>query len=79
MSTVIDPRGMAVERWSALVAAPLQQFGSLPNSATLNDWMAWAQSVRNLPAISALGVPDPRTYTRWQDWAIRLNEALLQL
>lgn len=76
---VTDPRGLTIKRWSALAAASLQQFGNVPNSTTIKDWMGWAQSVRSLPTISALNIPDPRGFEDWRLWAFRLNEGLLLL
>ena len=75
----IDPRGMAIEHWSALTAASLLQYGDVPGSTTEDTWPAWAAAVKNLPALSARNVPSHKGYADWQSWALRLNEALRSL
>lgn len=73
---VIDPRFTPIEQWSSLMAAALLQFGPVPRSTTEKEWRIWAQYVRSLPELSALGIPDPRQYTDWREWALRFNHTL---
>jgi hypothetical protein len=75
----IDPRYLEIERWSALTASSLAQYGYVANSTNEQEWRAWAERVRHLPALSAFSVPDPKFYADWRAWAYRLNEALLSL
>jgi hypothetical protein len=79
MIQVTDPRYMSIEHWTSLVGASLQPFGGVPLLATLKDWRHWANEVRQIPAISNFGVPEPSLYKNWVDWAHRLNAALLLL
>jgi len=72
----IDPRGMAIEHWSALTAASMLPYGDVPRSTTEANWPSWATAVKNVPALSARNVPSPKGYADWQSWAFRLNEAL---
>lgn len=71
-----DPRGLSIERWSAMTAAELEPFGSVPRSTTEENWHDWAAAVKNLPALAPRFVPSSRGFETWQLWAFRLNEAM---
>ena len=74
-----DPRGLSVERWTALTAPILLPYGPVPVSATLETWPAWAQAARSVTILQPRYVPDPRGYSNWMDWAFRLDSALRSL
>lgn len=72
-----DPRGLSIERWSALTAAELQPFGYVPRQTDEANWNVWAAAVKNLPALAPRFVPSSTGYDGdWQSWALRLNEAM---
>jgi hypothetical protein len=71
-----DPRGLTIERWSALTAAELQPFGQVPVQTDEEGWKAWAAAVKNLPALAPRFVPSAKGFGDWRDWALRLNEAM---
>lgn len=71
-----DPRGLSIERWSALTAALLLPYGYVPTSTTEANWRSWAAAVRNIPEMGARYVPSAKGYQHWQDWGQRVNQAL---
>lgn len=71
-----DPRGLTIERWSALTAASLKPFGDVPSQTSEQSLDQWAASVKNLPALTPRFVPSTKGFSNWQDWAQRLNESL---
>lgn len=75
----IDTRGLSVEHWSRLTAASLTPYGLIPLLATDKDWKTWAHAVCALPDVSALGVPDPRSFSDWKEWGHLLNRQLALL
>jgi hypothetical protein len=74
-----DPRGMNIERWSALTASLLTPYGYVPVSTTEDDWQSWATSAKNIPILAPRFVPSPKGFGDWRAWAFRLNEALHSL
>lgn len=74
-----DPRGLTIERWSALTASLLQPYGDVPRQTDEKNWPAWASAVKNLPALAPRFVPSSKGFATWQAWAFRLNEALRNL
>lgn len=75
----VDPRFLEVDIWTADVSSTLAQYGQLPTIANEQDWQAWAAAARSLPALAALGIPDPRMYREWKDWAFQFNAAVAVL
>lgn len=74
-----DPRGLSIERWSALTAASLKPYGDVPASTDEAHWQDWARAIKLLPTLAPRFVPSPIGFASWQDWAHRLNEALFGL
>lgn len=74
-----DPRGMAIERWSALTAASLQPYGDVPRQTDESGWKGWAAAVKNLPALAPRFVPGTTGFDDWRAWALRLNDAMRSL
>jgi hypothetical protein len=65
-----DPRYMKWDQWCALMAelfAP-QQLGTLPE----DKWVDWAAGMNGIGYFMESGVPDPRAFKTWQDWAAAL-------
>lgn len=75
----IDPRMLDVDEWTADVGSTLVQYGQLPTVASEDDWRTWANAARSIPALAALGIPDPAFYSDWQEWAYRFNGAVAVL
>lgn len=75
---VIDPRGLSFERWSALSAPLLNQYGFVPTQGREEDWKTWAMAVKALPQFGSVSLPSPGLYDNWQDWAARFYETALR-
>lgn len=74
-----DPRHLTFEAWSTYTGADLARFGVISTRASEAEWRGWAASLRMLPAVAALNIPDPQGYPDWQSWAYRFNEAAASL
>lgn len=77
ISLVYDPRGHTFESWSALMVeayAPQQ----LITGATENNWQEWGMRVMNVSTLQTNSVPNPHLFSRWQDWAEALMNAVNQ-
>lgn len=74
---VIDPRYMTVEAWTTLTATALLPFGgNVPHYSDEANWRDWALRVRGITALASLGIPDPRGYQDWREWAFGFNSAI---
>ena len=65
-----DPRYMKWDQWCSLMAelfAP-QQLGTV----TEDKWVDWAAGMNGIGYFMESGVPDPRVFKTWQDWAAAL-------
>lgn len=72
MMNVPDPRDLAFQRWAAELALqdPLVSI-PLPNG----DWRSWAINVLAYSSLTALlNPPDPRYYSDWRVWGVRLKQ-----
>jgi hypothetical protein len=61
---------MKWDQWCALMAelfAP-QQLGTV----TEDKWVDWAAGMNGIGYFMESGVPDPRAFKTWQDWAAAL-------
>jgi hypothetical protein len=61
---------MKWDQWCALMAelfAP-NQLGTLPE----DKWVDWAAGMNGIGYFMESGVPDPRAFKTWQDWASAL-------
>lgn len=62
-----DPRGMTWDQYCGLMAelfAP-QQLGTVPE----DRWKEWVSGINGIGYFVESGVPDPRDFDHWQDWA----------
>jgi len=65
-----DPRGQTWDSWCALMAelfAP-NQLGTAPEE----KWRDWASGMQGIGYFVNSGVPDPRGFKTWQEWASSL-------
>lgn len=68
-----DPRNLQLNRWAAELAL---QDPLVPYPPDERSWQRWAINVLAYTSLSALLTPpDPRYYSDWRSWAIRLKEA----
>lgn len=72
----IDPRGLTVLQWAHFTTPLLAPFGVPPIMISADTWRVWARSVIQLSAIAQQRPPDPETYSSWQEWAFRFNQAV---
>lgn len=66
-----DPRGHTWDSWCALMAeqfAP-NQLGTAPE----DRWREWASGMNGIGYFVESGIPDPRGFESWQDWAAQLS------
>ena len=66
-----DPRGHTWDSWCSLMAELFagQQLGTVPEER----WTEWASGMQGFGYFVSSGVPDPRGFDSWQDWAQRLT------
>jgi len=66
-----DPRGHTWDSWCSLMAELFagQQLGTVPEER----WTEWASGMQGIGYFVSSGVPDPRGFDSWQDWAQRLT------
>lgn len=69
------PAGLAWQQWAA--AFINNNPGLLNVPIPTDDWRLWASEVCGLFGILGRQVPWPGSFSRWQDWATRLSEALV--
>jgi hypothetical protein len=65
-----DPRFMPWAKWCALMAelfAP-NQLGTVPEE----QWKEWAAGMVGIGYFTESGIPDPRGFSEWRDWATQL-------
>lgn len=70
----VDPRGMTVMNWAECMILPLSRLA--PTVARLlraEDWEEWALGLVQNSQIARFNPPDPRHYTKWEDWALQFN------
>lgn len=72
---VIDPRYMTVQKWADAMVPTLEQYGNLGRLLDETKWQEWACQLLTLPKISG-SVVDPRGFSDWRAWAMRLNQNL---
>lgn len=72
---VYDPRGLTFERWASLLAEALSEY-NIPNPADEDSWFGWACTLFGAPDLVSLGLPDPRGFTGWREWAETLVQGL---
>jgi len=65
-----DPRYMTWNEWCPLMADlfAAQQLGTAPEE----KWREWAHGMAGIGYFMDSGVPDPRGFKTWQDWATQL-------
>ena len=67
---IYDPRNLSWDEWCSYMAelfAP-QQLGTV----TEDKWVDWAIGMIGIGYFTNSGVPDPRGFTDWRDWAERM-------
>ena len=71
---VYDPRYMNWNNWCALMAelfAP-QNLGTVPEE----KWRDWGAALAGIGYFNSSGIPDTRGFNTWQEWAVRVVDAL---
>lgn len=68
VGTIYDPRNMDFMRWASLLTEELSTY-NVPSPVDEESWASWAVSLFNSPNLVSLGLPDPRGFANWQDWA----------
>jgi len=66
-----DPRGMSWDQYVKLMAelfAP-QQLGYVPEER----WTEWVSALNGIGYFVESGIPDPRGFDNWQDWAKQMT------
>ena len=68
--TTFDPRGLSWDMWCELMADlfAAQQLGTVPE----DRWREWGDGMAGIGYFMSSGVPDTRTFERWEDWAAAL-------
>jgi hypothetical protein len=68
--TTYDPRGLSWDVWCELMAElfAAQQLGTVPE----DRWKEWGDAMAGIGYFMSSGVPDTRTFERWEDWAASL-------
>ena len=62
-----DPRGHTWDSWCALMS---ELFASNQLGTTTEDhWQDWAKGMNGIGFFADKGIPDPRGFAAWQDWA----------
>ena len=71
---VYDPRYMNWNNWCALMAELFasQQLGTAPEE----KWREWASGMAGIGYFNSSGIPDPRGFRTWKEWAVRVVDAL---
>ena len=71
---VYDPRYMNWNNWCALMAELFasQQLGTAPEE----KWREWASGMASIGYFNSSGIPDPRGFRTWKEWAVRVVDAL---
>lgn len=69
----VDPRGLEFLAWARLLAESLAQY-NVPSPVSEGLWQVWAANLLAVPAVEALGVPDPRAYSDWRLWAFAFSQ-----
>jgi hypothetical protein len=66
-SLIYDPRDHTWDSWCALTAEQFaqQQLGIVPEE----HWKDWASGVQGIGFFVNSGVPDPRIFDDWREWA----------
>lgn len=67
---VYDPRGLTWDQWCARMAELFagQQLGTVPE----DRWKEWASGMQGIGYFVQSGVPDPRGFNDWAEWAMSL-------
>ena len=71
MPTTYDPRYMTWDQYCKLMEelfAP-NQLGHV----TEENWRQWADGINGIGYFVQSGVPDPRGFATWQDWAKQMT------
>jgi hypothetical protein len=68
--TTFDPRGLSWDMWCELMADlfAAQQLGTVPE----DRWREWGDGMAGIGYFMSSGVPDTRSFERWEDWAASL-------
>lgn len=70
-----DPYTTPFERWAADLTEQLASYNP-PSPVDEGSWIVWAEQLCALPALDELGMPDPRGFSSWRDWAAALSQVL---
>lgn len=71
---VYDPRYMNWDNWCALMS---ELFASQSLGVTSEDkWREWASGMAGIGYFNSSGIPDPRGFRTWKEWAVRVVDAL---
>lgn len=69
-----DPRGMTWPQYSALMSEQLSALGIQPMPE--DRWKDWVRVLINQGYLQRESIPDPGTFTSWQNWAQRIMDVL---
>lgn len=74
--TIVDPRFISLTRWADETAWNLSPFATIPKLVDENLWHDFARYICGVPSINALQPPRPEGFSRWEDWAVSLNQTI---
>lgn len=74
----VDPRmAKDAREWVEYTISPLAALlGTVAPLQNNMDWVDWAYTVIQDPAVQKFNPPDPRFFNNWQEWAFRFNQAV---
>jgi len=73
----IDPRGLTVQQWTDAMTLQLVGYSQPPRLDDPKRWQEWALVVSQSPRVAAFNPPGPYTFTDWENWAVRFNQAVV--
>lgn len=70
-----QPEGLTFPEWGARVAEQLAQYGVLAPLED-EDWKGWVCALFYVQPLNTANIPEPGTFTTWQDWTHRFIDCL---
>lgn len=73
----VDPRVVSgpVE-WADVMYVTLEQYGVPSQLDDPERWQDWATGLLSFSRFGTVGIPDPRGFSDWRDWAERFNQSV---
>lgn len=71
---MIDPRNIDVQTWTDFSEFSLDQFTPPYRLDDPAQWQHWAMNLFGDADLIGQNIPDPFSYRRWQEWAMRFNQ-----